>query len=89
MNSITAFLLVLVLLFGLLVVYPVVSNVLANLDYGVRNITEVASSSEATSTLDMLAVAWQYFPLMFVLAIFVWAFYLLSKRESVEYGYAE
>jgi hypothetical protein len=89
MREIYVFFILLVFLFTILFFYPIVSNILANLDYNIRQIQEVSNSTEATGILSQIATMWKYAPILLILSIAVYAFYLLGKREPVEYGYEE
>jgi len=88
MREIYVFFILLVFLFAMLFFYPIVSNILANLDYNFRQIQEV-SNSEATGILSQTATMWKYAPILLILGIAIYAFYLLGKKEPVEYGYEE
>ena len=87
MSGIYAFFFVLVLLFGLLFFYPISANILSVLDYNARQ-TE-GMSAEGEGILNQTATMYKYLPIVLVLGFFIYAFYLLSNREPVEYGYAE
>ena len=71
-----------VLIFG----YSVMSRIYAGFYPEIKNITEVNESSEATSTISINESVWQYWPVVLLLGLFIWAFGSSQKREPIYYG---
>jgi len=88
------YLVLLALIFCVILVYNVFSETLSIVEPEVKtflnetvNQTNSTVAAQALSTIDIVGTVWHYWPILFLLLLFVWAWVSSQRKEPYYEGY--
>jgi len=87
-------LVVLTLIFVVMLVYNVFTSPLSQVEISTKeyinetlNQTNSTIAERAYSTINLAAIVWQYWPLLLIFGLLLWAYVATQRREPLYEGY--
>jgi len=93
-GSAAVWLIFLVTLFTITMIYNFLSYPVSNIQVNVKGwINDTVTSQNSTigekalSTLNVIDIVWQYWPLLFIFGLIIWAFLASTRKEPIYEGF--